>query len=155
MKTESWAPYQFIVRRKDKEQSVFDVKGANINCPLRCSITVLSPKPEVTISDDKGETSEDRNVYNDYSGAGLTNAERKGILQLSCDTVIKNNKDFGPRYSSNMVNFLTKIAICPSDCFKIGESKIFGLGIHPEESSICKSAIIDRSMPLLGRSNRS
>jgi hypothetical protein len=27
---------------------------------------------------------------------------------------------------------------------------VFGRGIHPEESSICKSAIVDSSMPILG-----
>ncbi len=28
--------------------------------------------------------------------------------------------------------------------------KVFGYNIHPEESSICKAAIIDNAMPLIG-----
>jgi len=36
------------------------------------------------------------------------------------------------------------------NCWKPGTSKIYGEGIHPEESSICRAALIDRAIPLVG-----
>jgi len=30
------------------------------------------------------------------------------------------------------------------------ESKVFGEGVHPEETSICRSAILDRAVPFSG-----
>lgn len=39
---------------------------------------------------------------------------------------------------------------CPGDCDITGDSKAKGLGIHPEDGSICKSAIADGAMPLTG-----
>jgi LCCL domain len=48
------------------------------------------------------------------------------------------------------VNFQTFIVICPKDCWKAGSTQVFGLAIHPEEASICRSALVDNSMPLTG-----
>jgi len=35
------------------------------------------------------------------------------------------------------------LGLCPADCVENVDGKVFGEGIHPEETSICKSAIAD------------
>jgi len=32
----------------------------------------------------------------------------------------------------------------------LGNKKVFGVSIHPAESSLCKSALYDISMPIIG-----
>ena len=39
---------------------------------------------------------------------------------------------------------------CPAGCEKYGESLPKGMGLHPDDASICKSAIIDNSVPVIG-----
>lgn len=39
---------------------------------------------------------------------------------------------------------------CPGNCHTKGTKKVIGLGIHPGESSICRSAIYDGSLPWYG-----
>lgn len=36
------------------------------------------------------------------------------------------------------------------NCHDKGDKPVIGVGIHPAEASICKSAIYDWSMPILG-----
>jgi len=44
-----------------------------------------------------------------------------------------------------------KIGKCPAGCWIPHESSlVYGVGIHPEESSICRSAIVDKAIPLVG-----
>lgn len=50
----------------------------------------------------------------------------------------------------NRVNHQLYLVKCPVNCDIFGESMVKGVGIHPEDSSICKSAIVDRAMPVLG-----
>jgi len=38
---------------------------------------------------------------------------------------------------------------CPVGCFKEG-ADVLGIGVHPEDSAICRSAIYDGSMPFHG-----
>ena len=160
-KSEMWIPEQVIVKRSDKEMAIFNPKGQYIKCPLRCSLTLMNSKPgdlyanlKSPIDDQSGDSNVredlDANFSNDYLGGALTNTEKEGLIKLSCDTQIKNNEDFGPRYSNRRGNFEVRLALCPPGCYKIGESSVFGQGIHPEESSICKSAIVDGAMPLIG-----
>jgi hypothetical protein len=42
------------------------------------------------------------------------------------------------------------IVNCPAGCGTGGDSKAKGLGIHPEDAGICKSAIADGSLPISG-----
>lgn len=93
----------------------------------------------------------DKNTLeNGYQGNGLSGEEFKNLIELKCEDKLKDNEHFGPQFSNNNVNFEPYIAICPHDCWKQGATSVFGLGIHPEEASICRSAIVDRSMPLTG-----
>lgn len=70
------------------------------------------------------------------------------MITLTCDDVVSNNEKFGPKYTK-LVNFEMIIAVCPTGCIK-SETNVYGLGIHPAESGICKSAIVDRAMPETG-----
>lgn len=42
------------------------------------------------------------------------------------------------------------IGKCPGKCHADGEKKVYGVAIHASESSVCKSAIYDHSMPITG-----
>jgi hypothetical protein len=70
------------------------------------------------------------------------------MIILTCDDIVRNNERFGPKYTK-FINFEMIIAVCPPGCAK-SETNVFGLGIHPDESGICKSAIVDRAMPETG-----
>lgn len=87
---------------------------------------------------------------NTYKGSGLSNIETKNMIELSCEDKLKENENFGPKFPGREVNFETYIGICPKDCWKPGSTPIFGTGIHSDEASICRSAIVDRSMPFFG-----
>lgn len=164
-KSDMWIPEQIIVKRNEKEISVFNSKGQYLKCPLICSLTLTNPKPgdlyaslKSSKEDDSNDAetalnsanNEEHSLFNDYSGGALTAIEKQGIINLSCDSIVKNNEDFGPKYANRKGNFMMIMAICPPGCHKTGESLVFGQGIHPQESSICKSAIIDNAMPLIG-----
>lgn len=71
------------------------------------------------------------------------------MLLLDCDSLIKGNSAFGPK-TIGKPNYELYIAKCPMNCHSEGSEKVFGLGIHPNDASICKSAIYDNSMPLMG-----
>ena len=89
-------------------------------------------------------------LANDYSGAGLTSFEKTKMVDLGCDDMIKGNENFGPSYSNDIPNFEMIIGKCPPGCYKVGSVSVFGLSIHNEESSICKSAVVDNASPLSG-----
>lgn len=159
-KSEMWIPEQLIVKRSEKEIAIFNPKGQYIKCPLRCSLTITNPKPGDVYAGSKGLSNnddiigesdeQDNNFFNDYLGGALTSVEKDSLLRLSCDSLVKNNEDFGPRYANRKGNFMAILALCPSGCHKIGVTSVYGLGIHSEESSICKSAIVDGAMPMIG-----
>ncbi len=48
------------------------------------------------------------------------------------------------------INHQLFLAFCPPGCANIGDSKAKGLGIHPDDASICKSALADGAVPNTG-----
>jgi hypothetical protein len=64
--------------------------------------------------------------------------------------MVKNNEAFGPTFAGDTPNYRLVIATCPPGCHKTGTIKMFGKAIHPQESSICKAAIADNSVPFFG-----
>jgi len=73
------------------------------------------------------------------------------MIELSCTQKMKDLEVFGGKTMVNTTNYKMVIAKCPSDCHVPAEgSDVFGYGIHPEESSICMSALVDRSIPFHG-----
>lgn len=176
-KSDNWIPEEIIVKRAGREVSKFIAKGQSIKCPLQCSISIMNPKPgedeenkekenekEEVKSDEasvgeagesgssasKSEEPSSEALDNNYKGGALSPSESGKIIELTCETMLKGNADFGPGFFDFHVNFQSFIVICPKDCWKAGSTQIFGTAIHPEESSICRSALIDNSMPFTG-----
>jgi len=87
---------------------------------------------------------------NDFGGAALSATEKANMVELTCDEVVKDNPKFGPKFVGQFPNYKLIIAKCPTGCSGPSNSPTMGKGIHPEESSVCRAAIIDRSMPLFG-----
>jgi len=75
-------------------------------------------------------------------GGNLSTAEKNALLNWNCDSVVKGNMDFGPP-TIGVPNYALFLGRCPNGCSELGEAKVFGIGIHPENSGICKSAIYD------------
>ena len=90
-------------------------------------------------------------------GSGLSSAEKNALLTFNCDTVVKDNPDFGPDVIG-APNYALIMGKCPHGCSELGDAKVYwlinakviGLGIHPANSGICKSAIYDQSLPFAG-----
>lgn len=100
-------------------------------------------------SSDSEEEEEAEGVSVQFLGGGLSTSEKNNMLNFDCDTIVQDNADFGPPVIGTP-NYALLIGKCPSGCEELGDSKVLGIGIHPEESSICKSAIYDQSMPWHG-----
>lgn len=64
------------------------------------------------------------------------------MMELTCDSVVKGDVAFGPK-AVGKPNYHLYIAKCPANCHDLGEKKLFGAGIHPGESSVCKAALYD------------
>jgi hypothetical protein len=90
---------------------------------------------------------------NDPSGGMLNPVEKKNLIELSCTQQLLNpNPDsniFGPDFPTPNVNYLRVLAKCPANCHKIPGS-VFGMGLHPETSPICLSALIDNAISEYG-----
>jgi len=84
----------------------------------------------------------------------MTLDDKKSIIDLKCEQVLKNPDDqtnlFGPDYPTSDVNYTSIIVRCPSNCHKLKNISVLGLGKHPAESPICFSAIVDNAMSLYG-----
>jgi len=72
------------------------------------------------------------------------------MVSLTCDEVVKDNPKFGPNFVGQFPNYKMVIASCPAGCYKPSRSPTLGIGIHPEESSVCIAALIDKSSTLYG-----
>lgn len=80
----------------------------------------------------------------------MTAFEKAKMIGLGCDDIIKGNDNFGPSFSNNVPNFEMIIARCPAGCYKSGTVDVVGMSIHNEDSSVCKSAIVDGAVPFNG-----
>jgi len=56
---------------------------------------------------------------------------------------------FGPNYPTSNVEYLNILARCPSNCHT-AQGQVFGLGIHPDISPICLSALADKAISQYG-----
>lgn len=68
---------------------------------------------------------------------------------MTCTDVVEGNPKFGPAFAG-VPNFDYFIAICPKDCHIEGDAVVYGLNVHPQEAGVCKTALVDNSMPLTG-----
>ena len=80
--------------------------------------------------------------------------DKKRLIDLKCDQTMKNPDEetnlFGPDYPTHDVNYYSVLVRCPANCHKSKNVQVYGLGIHPAESPICFSAIVDNAMSLYG-----
>lgn len=99
---------------------------------------------------EEGSSSDDDDdfIKESFDGQSLSQEELKDMIEITCDDKILGDERFGPTYEGKP-NFDYYIVKCPTNCDK-GNTNVFGYNIHPEESSICKAAIIDNAMPLIG-----
>ncbi|MCQ2816211.1 MAG: hypothetical protein MJ252_02985 [archaeon] len=90
---------------------------------------------------------------NDPNGGVMDVKDKSRIITLTCEQTLKNPSAdeliFGPDYVDGKGNYMNFLARCPADCHK-AESSIEGLGLHPESSSICLSAMVDKAMSYYG-----
>jgi len=102
-----------------------------------------SPVPNPMKDKDEGE-----NIHNPDGGL-MSVVDRQRIINLTCTQALFNpsssNPIFGPDYPTNKPNYLNILARCPGDCHKSSE-KIIGIGIHPLNSPICLSALVDNAI---------
>lgn len=56
-----------------------------------------------------------------------------------------SNLIFGPDYPTANVNYMKILAKCPANCHKT-QGLVYGTGIHPENSPICLSALVDQAI---------
>jgi len=71
------------------------------------------------------------------------------MISITCSDKVLGDLRFGPVYAGKP-NYEFYIVKCPNFCGESGMINAFGRYIHPEESGICKSAIVDNAMPLTG-----
>ena len=91
-------------------------------------------------------------INNPYGGL-LDYIDTNLIIDLKCEQKLINPNPssliFGQDYPTKNVNYMNVLARCPSDCHKSSVT-VYGLGIHPESSPICLSALVDKSISIYG-----
>lgn len=143
---DEFLPDEIIVKYANingKQERVFRNKENEILENSEKSLMLKLPKPN---SDENEEEIEEANKnFNSI----LSSKDKLKVANISCVDVLKDNQYFGPRYVTNYVNYSMYLVKCPSNCLKY-KTRVYGLGIHPEESPICISAIIDRAVSFYG-----
>lgn len=90
---------------------------------------------------------------NNANGGLLSVEDKAKIIDLKCDQKLENpsssNQIFGPEFPTKKQNFISVLVRCPGNCHSLKE-KVYGTGIHPINSPICISALIDDAMPYFG-----
>lgn len=75
------------------------------------------------------------------------------IIDLSCEQELVNSEPtmdtFGPNYPTSNIEYINVLARCPSNCHAT-QGQIYGLGIHPDISPICLSALADKAISEYG-----
>jgi len=104
------------------------------------------------IPDPMKDKDEGENIHNPDGGL-LSFADRKRIINLTCTQELYNpsssNPVFGPDYPTNKPNYLNILARCPGNCHKLKE-RVLGTGIHPLNTPICLSALVDNALSFYG-----
>lgn len=103
-------------------------------------------------SERSSSSSKSNQDVHDPLGGLINSNEKKKIIKLTCKQKLINTGDemlFGPDFPTQKVNYLNVLASCPANCHKESDT-VLGVGVHPENSSICLSAIVDRAISLYG-----
>lgn len=139
-----WRPEEIIVKKinslGESVEKVFKNLGNSIVASLEKGLTIKLKNPDSDSDSDESD---------DASNSLLDRNDQQRIIKLSCTDYLKDNENFGPSYGTSNVNYLMFLVSCPHDCMREPQ-KTIGLSIHPEESPICISAIVDRAMSYYG-----
>lgn len=97
-----------------------------------------------------GKAQETLNVNNPDGGLILYE-EKKNIINLQCDQKLENTNMilFGPDYPTKRSEYMSVLVRCPYNCHDL-TGTVFGVGIHPTNSPICLSGIVDGSLSYYG-----
>jgi hypothetical protein len=110
-------------------------------------------EPEADESSGSGEDGKDSKNLHNPNGGLIESVEKKNIIDLTCDHLLMNPSSdkilFGPDYPTRNINYIRILARCPSNCHKV-PGTVFGLGIHPDKSPICLSALVDKAISYYG-----
>jgi len=121
------------------------------NSPYSYDSSVKQAKPAETPPSEGVSDSMDKNNPN---GGLMTPEEKKELIDLKCEQPMVNpdpeTNYFGPDYPTKDVNYSKVIVRCPAGCWKLANIIVYGMGIHPETSPICMSAIIDHAISIYG-----
>ena len=75
------------------------------------------------------------------------------IINFDCTQKLINpdasHQIFGPEYPTSNVMYSKLIARCPENCHKV-QGFVYGIGLHPETSPICLSALVDNAISVYG-----
>ncbi len=127
------SPFPYIPGQTDKKSKNSSTAGGSVN-------PVKPPGEKFNI--------------HDPNGGLMPLKDKKKIIELKCNQVLKNPDDetilFGPDYPTQDINYTTILARCPSNCHNQKNVIVYGLAIHPAESPICPSAIVDQAISLYG-----
>ncbi|MCQ2815708.1 MAG: hypothetical protein MJ252_00430 [archaeon] len=147
---DNWIPEEIVVRKSSENggnQGLYEKVFKNYK---NLAVEDLNP---LTLTLEENSDS----IINDSSQSLKTYSildenDMKNLIKLSCYDTLKDNDNFGPIYGGedNYVNYMSFLAECPSDCLFKPAAPTYGVGIHPEESSICSSAIVDRASSIYG-----
>ena len=173
---DNWQPISMIVRRmSDNKLWQFEhMIGVNSSQKkieeFNCTSTSFEPFRSMTSPStqhgqnsrvDEGNNEEagcekERNNYDINKIGGLIpDFEKQQIIDLECMETAENKtgsydgSKFGPNYESSHLNAICLLARCPNHCFKY-EGSIKGTGVHPFDSSICLSAMLDKTISPYG-----
>jgi len=87
-------------------------------------------------------------------GGNLSAKEKENIIDIGCTDTLINPDDesyfFGPDYPTQNVNYLRVLVRCPANCHTFKNIKVYGIGIHPQNTPICPAAIVDKAMSFYG-----
>ncbi len=138
-----WRPDEIIVKKINSSGESIEKNFKNLDnrvlISMDKSLTFKLPRIE-----DVNETSPTIN-----SSALLDTKDQDKVIKLSCTDVLKDNESFGPTYMTSNVNYMMFFAECPANCNRI-QQRAIGMGVHPEEASICLSALVDRAISFYG-----
>ena len=170
-----WRPVSITIKNEAGDEKNFEIENTVLRFPGNNVYEVKEKESSVSSSDDNKDMEDDTDFphmngsttsqslpgikpstshsldLNDIDGGLINYNEKKNIINLKCDQVLKNTEInlFGPDYPTKKVGYMRVLARCPSNCSELNET-VFGVGIHPTSSPICMSALVDKAISPYG-----
>ena len=141
-----------------KQQRIFELgrqRISNENSPYTVNFDDSNSNNNDGSGSNLSKPKENSNIdINDANGGLMKLEEKKQIIDLTCSQVMINPDSetyiFGPDYPTKNVNYEKLLMRCPSNCYKVKNAIVYGVGAHPDISPICLSAIVDNAISIYG-----